>query len=93
MKKIIIYIIVIFTFSACSEDFLDKGSLTQLAEGNFWQTEADGQLGVNGIYAALQNRVLYGGNLNVSNGAGIPQHDALADNTFNNWKFEGLGNL
>ena len=93
MKKIIIYIIVIFTFSACSEDFLDKGSLTQLAEGNFWQTEADGQLGVNGIYAALQNRVLYGGNLNVSNGAGIPQHDALADNTFNNWKFEGLGNF
>lgn len=93
MKKILIYIVTILTFTACSEDFLERGSLTQLAEGNFWQSEADAQLGINGIYDALQDRVLYGGNLNVTNGAGIPQHDALADNTFNNWKFEGLGNF
>lgn len=93
MKKLLIYIIALFTITACADDFLDRGSLTQLAEGNFWQTEADAQLGINGIYDALQNRVLYGGNLNVTNGAGIPQHDAFADNTFNNWKYEGPGNF
>jgi starch-binding outer membrane protein, SusD/RagB family len=93
MKKILIYIFTILTIASCTEDFLDRGSLTQLAEGNFWQTEADAQLGINGIYDALQDRVLYGGNLNVTNGAGIPQHDALSDNVFNNWKFEGLGNF
>lgn len=91
MKKILAYIIALFTFASCSEDFLERGSLTQLAEGNFWQNENDAQLGINGIYDALQDRVLYGGNLNVTNGAGIPQHDALSDNVFNNWKFEGLG--
>jgi starch-binding outer membrane protein, SusD/RagB family len=93
MKRISIFIIALLSFSACMDDYLDRSSLTQLAAGNFWQTEADAQLGVNGIYASLQDRVLYGGNLNVTNGAGIPQHDALADNTFNNWKFEGLGNF
>jgi starch-binding outer membrane protein, SusD/RagB family len=93
MKKILIYIAVLLMTSSCSDDFLDRGSLTQLAEGNFWQTEADARLGINGIYASLQDRVLYGGNLNVTNGAGIPQHDALSDNVFNNWKFEGLGHF
>jgi starch-binding outer membrane protein, SusD/RagB family len=90
MKKYI-YIITLIFFASCSEDYLERGSLTQLAESNFWQNEKDAQLGVNGIYDALQDRVLYGGNLNAI--AGIPQHDAFADNVFNNYKFEGPGNF
>ncbi|MDO8965429.1 RagB/SusD family nutrient uptake outer membrane protein [Algoriphagus sp.] len=90
MKKFI-YIISLVFLASCSEDYLERGSLTQLAESNFWMNEKDAQLGVNGIYAALQDRVLYGGNLNAT--AGIPQHDAFADNAFNNFKFEGPGNF
>jgi starch-binding outer membrane protein, SusD/RagB family len=90
MKKFI-YIITLVFLASCSEDYLERGSLTQLAESNFWQNEKDAQLGVNGIYDVLQDRVLFGGNLNAI--AGIPQHDAFADNIFNNYKFEGPGNF
>lgn len=90
MKKYI-YIITMVFLASCSEDYLERGSLTQLAESNFWQNEKDAQLGVNGIYDALQDRLLFGGNLNAI--AGIPQHDAFADNAFNNYKFEGPGNF
>lgn len=90
MKKFI-YIITLVFLASCSEDYLERGSLTQLAESNFWQNEKDAQLGVNGIYDALQDRVLFSGNLNGT--AGIPQHDAFADNSFNNYKFEGPGNF
>ncbi|PSL07154.1 RagB/SusD family nutrient uptake outer membrane protein [Cecembia rubra] len=89
MKKLFIYLTVILTISSCMDDFLDRGSLTQLAEGNFWLTEADAQLGINGVYAALQSRALYSGNLNGN--AGIPQYDGLSDNVFNSFKWEGPG--
>ncbi|NHE57096.1 RagB/SusD family nutrient uptake outer membrane protein [Cyclobacterium plantarum] len=92
MKKLtyIYTLIALFSFS-CSEDYLERGSLTQLAEGNFWQNEQDALLGINGIYEVLQDRVLYSGNLNGI--AGLPQHDSFADNSFNNYKFEGPGNF
>ena len=92
MKNIIlILLIIIVSLSSCSDDFLDRGSLTQLAAGNFWQNEKDAQLGVNGIYDALQARILYSGNLNAV--AGLQQYDSFADNTFNNYKYEGPGNF
>jgi hypothetical protein len=90
MKKII-YMLCFIGLASCSEDYLERGSLTQLAEGNFWQNEKDALLGINGVYEVLQDRVLYSGNLNGI--AGIPQHDSFADNTFNNFKFEGPGNF
>jgi len=90
MKKII-YIFSLLVLASCSEDYLERGSLTQLAEGNFWANEKDATLGINGIYEVLQDRVMYSGNLNGV--AGIPQHDSFADNTFNNYKFEGPGNF
>lgn len=90
MKKII-FILLIFATASCTDDFLDRGSLTQLAEGNFWQTERDALLGINGIYDVLQDKVMYGGNLNGQ--IGLPNHDSFADNLFNNYKFEGAGNF
>src|SRR5690606_4593843 len=77
-------------FMGCSERFLDRHSLTQLAADNFWQNEKDALLAINGIYDVLQARVLYSGNLNGP--AGIPMHDSFTDNSFNNWKWEGPGN-
>lgn len=92
MKKLLT-ILILLGFISCSDDFLERGSLTQLAESNFWKTEQDAQLGVNGIYDVLQDRVLYSGTLNAGGTAGIPQHDALADNAYNHYKFEGLGDF
>jgi starch-binding outer membrane protein, SusD/RagB family len=92
MKKVIFkYTIIALCLSGCNDDFLNRGSLTQLAEGNFWKTERDAQLGINAIYDVLQDRVIYSGNLNGT--AGLPQFDSFADNTFNNYKFEGPGNF
>lgn len=90
MKKIF-FILLIFALAGCSDDFLDRGSLTQLAEGNFWNTEQDALLGLHGIYDVLQSNVMYGGNLNAQ--IGLPNHDAFADNLFNNYKWEGAGNF
>jgi hypothetical protein len=92
MQKIHVYIALAFilSFSAgCSKDFLQKDSLTQLAEGSFWKTEKDAQLGINGVYDALQARALYSGSLNGA--AGLPMYDGMSDNTFNNWSWEGPG--
>ncbi len=94
MKKINIFIIsatiILFGFG-CTKDFLEKNSLSQIAENNFWKDERDAQLGVNGIYSALQNRVLYSGTLNNFRAAGIPIFDGLGDNSFGSYKFEGPG--
>lgn len=90
MKKILI-IILLFSITSCKDDFLDRTSLTQLADGNFWLNESDAQLGLNSVYDALQDRVLYSGNLNTT--LGMPNHDGLTDNIFNNYKFEGGGDF
>lgn len=94
MQKKHIYIALAFIISlnaGCRKDFLQKDSLTQLAEGSFWKSEKDAQLGINGVYDALQDRALYSGSLNGA--AGLPMYDALSDNTFNNWTWEGPGDF
>jgi hypothetical protein len=89
-KHLYVVIALVVTLGAgCSKDFLQRDSLTQLAEGSFWKTERDAQLGINGVYDALQDRSLYSGSLNGA--AGLPMYDALSDNTFNNWTWEGPG--
>jgi hypothetical protein len=90
MKKIII-ISLVLAFTGCSKEFLDRKSLTQLGEDNFWKNEQDAILGINGIYDVLQDRVLYSGNLNGT--AGLPMYDNFGDNAYNAYKFEGPGNF
>lgn len=90
MKKIVILIFSIIFLTGCKKDFLERTSLTQLAEDNFWKNAADARLGVNGIYDVLQDRVLYSGNLNAT--TGLPCYDGFSDNAFNSYKFEGPGN-
>jgi starch-binding outer membrane protein, SusD/RagB family len=94
MKKtpVFIALTVAITFgAACKKDFLQRDSLTALAEASFWTSEKDAQLGINGVYDALQDRALYSGSLN--GGAGLPMYDALSDNSFNNWTWEGPGDF
>jgi len=89
MNVYIVLALLISIGTGCKKDFLQRDSLTQLAEGSFWKTERDAQLGINGVYDALQDRALYSGSLNGA--AGLPMYDALSDNTFNNWTWEGPG--
>ncbi|WP_164972585.1 RagB/SusD family nutrient uptake outer membrane protein [Lacibacter luteus] len=90
MKKIII-IAIVFVFAACSKDYLERRSLTQISEANFFRTEQDFVLALNGTYEVLQDRVQYSGSLNGT--AGFPMYDNLGDNAFNSFKFEGPGNF
>lgn len=89
MKKILIAIFISLSLVSCSDDFVSRNSLTQIAEGNFWQSESDAFLALNGVYAALQGNSIYGGSLNGFQG--IPGFDGLGDNSFNNFKWEGPG--
>lgn len=91
MKKLIIICLFTVSLSSCSKTFLDRSSLTQIGQDNFWKTEQDALLGINGIYNVLQDRVLYSGNLNGD--AGIPMYDNFGDNAYNAYKFEGPGNF
>lgn len=88
MKKILI-IFLALSFAGCKESFLEKHSLTQISDGNYWKTGQDAQLAVNGIYDALQSRSLYSGNLN--GWIGLPMYDGFGDNVYNGYKWEGAG--
>jgi hypothetical protein len=90
MKKLIVLFCVI-NCVGCSKEYLNKDSLTQIGQTTFWKTEQDALLGINGIYEALQDRVLYSGNLNGN--AGLPMYDNFGDNCYNSYKFEGPGNF
>ena len=60
MKKIYYSVIFSLAFSlfSCS-DFLDRESLSELSNGNFWNTEADATKALVGCYDALQSNQLY----------------------------------
>ncbi|PHS01776.1 MAG: RagB/SusD family nutrient uptake outer membrane protein [Leeuwenhoekiella sp.] len=87
MKKIFIAFIIVLTTTNCSQDYLQRESLTQIAEGNFWQSEADAFLALNAVYSTLQSRSLYGGNLNGFQG--IPGYDGIGDNAYTQFEYEG----
>lgn len=89
MKKIFILVLVVATTINCSDDFLDRSSLTSIAEDNFWQSEDDAFLALNGVYSSLQGRSMYGGGLNAW--IGFPGFDNFGDNAFNQFKWEGAG--
>ncbi len=89
MKKIILAICIALTFTNCNNEYLETPSLTQIAEGNFWKSEKDAFLALNGVYSTLQSRSMYGGNLN--GWQGFPGFDNIGDNAFNQFKWEGPG--
>jgi hypothetical protein len=89
MKKILLALCIILTVTGCNDDFIKRSSLTQIAENNFWQSEQDAFLALNGVYSTLQSSSLYGGSLN--GWQGFPGFDGLGDNAFNQYKWEGLG--
>jgi hypothetical protein len=55
MKKSLIYIAAVFViaFTSCSKGFLEKAPISNANSANFYKTEADFKLAVNGAYASL----------------------------------------
>lgn len=60
MKRYNIFIIATLLLGAvlntgCSDDFLQKSSLSTSSSGNFWQTADDAYEGLTAVYDAMQN--------------------------------------
>lgn len=53
-KYFISSIIACMLLNACSEDFLDKSDPTRLVASTYYQTEAQIEQAVNGVYGQLQ---------------------------------------
>lgn len=58
IKYISTAIIVLFGFSSCYD--LDVAPYDNIAQGNYWKTEADAKSGVMGVYAQLKAMGAYG---------------------------------
>lgn len=52
---------VLMAFTGCSDEFLQKDSLTAVSSSTFWQTELDALNGLAACYDGLQNNYLYSG--------------------------------
>ncbi|MCU4165884.1 RagB/SusD family nutrient uptake outer membrane protein [Carboxylicivirga caseinilyticus] len=57
--KYIAYSLVAIAFSSCNEDFLDRAPMDTINTSNFYQTESDAILAINGAYQPLQWPKLY----------------------------------
>lgn len=72
----------LLTATSCSDDFLQKDSLTSVSKNTFWKTAADAKEGLAACYDALQNVFLYNdaSNQNKWDGCGPLNMDAMTDN-------------
>ncbi len=65
------------TFSSCSDDFLQKDSLTSVSTSTFWTTESDATEGLAACYDGLQSKYLYNGD---TYSGGPLNMDCMTDN-------------
>ena len=91
MKKIIYLISLIVLFNAgCSDEFLDRTSLTSLANETFWTNEADAMLGLMGVYSAAQQDHIFDSQ---PWGGGSTRWDHMSDNGYTNWQWMQGGDI
>lgn len=91
MKKIFsILFITTLLITGCSEDFLDRKSLTALADDTFWSTEADAEMALAGCYDNLQSPWIYDSD---PWAAGAIRYDYMSDNGWVRWGWEAGGDL
>ncbi len=85
MKNHILPLLFIIAFiSACSEDFLDRQSLTSLSSESFWNSESDAYLALMGCYDALQSNWMFD---SYPWGGGVLRMDFMCDNGYTNWQW------
>jgi hypothetical protein len=53
-RLITLAVCIAFTQTACVKDVLDQEPRVDLAASEFWRTEADATIGLNGLYAAVR---------------------------------------
>lgn len=91
MKKIFsILFTAIILFSGCSEDFLDRKSLTALADDTFWSTEADAEMALAGCYDNLQSQWIYDSG---PWAGGMMRWDYMTDNGWVRWGWMAGGDV
>jgi hypothetical protein len=61
MKKIFIGLAFVAFITSCSDDFLQRNTLTGISDATFWKTEEDAIMGLTACYDALQSKFLYDG--------------------------------
>ena len=57
-KIIIVLGVAAMLFTSC-EGYLDKNPLDAISSETFWNTEADAEMGLAGVYSTLLNRSTY----------------------------------
>ncbi len=83
MKQIFsILLLATILIAGCSEDFLDRKSLTALADDTFWTTEADAEMALAGCYSNLQDRNLFDSN---PWAGGVVRWDYMTDDGWVRW--------
>lgn len=92
MKKIfsILFVLTILLVS-CSDDFLDRKSLTSLANDTFWSSKADAEMAIAGCYSALQDNYIFNGDPWAGSISG--RWDYMSDNGWCRWKWMAGGTI
>ena len=92
MKKIFsILFIATILLASCSEDFLDRKSLTALADDTFWSSKADAEMALAGCYDALQDNYLFNGD--PWSGGISNRWEYMSDNGWCRWKWMAGGTI
>lgn len=82
MKKIFSIIFITIILAGCSDDFLNRSSLTSLADDTFWTTEADALMALAGCYSSLQDPYLFDSD---PWAGGVVRWDYMSDDGWVRW--------
>lgn len=72
----------------CSDDFLDKKSLTTIEDNTFWTSESDALLALAGCYSTLQGNFLFDSDRGQG---GVVRWDYMSDDGWVRWKWMSGG--
>jgi len=59
-KAALVILVMVFITQSCNSDLLDQTNNNTFSSGNFWATETDAQLAVNGMYHPITNTFFWG---------------------------------
>ena len=91
MRKIFSILFIAAILFSCSEDFLDRKSLTSLANDTFWSNKADAEMALAGCYSALQDNYIFNGDPWAGGISG--RWEYMSDNGWCRWKWMAGGSI
>lgn len=84
------WILILFVFTGCNDDFLDTPNLNDIGSDTFWTNEADAKLALMGCYSALQANWVFDSD---PWSAGVNRLDYLTDNGYCVWGWMAGGDI